>query len=204
MTKMNHKTFSGKQKQQGNYLLSIGVGIMIMAILAVWAIPKIQDYLIEGAVPSIAEEVQRFASRVKVNAAGTGATPYSGLNQEYFARSVRGGSLQVVGSGGAGTAGEGTTGTVVLHGLGGGTSGTVSLASEDAGAAFSLTFSNVNHAACPTLATALQRTASTITIDGTAVKTTDDDNNVTSAYNAASAAAQCEDGDVNNFVFTFF
>lgn len=190
----------GKKKQQGNYLLSIGVGIMIMAILAVWAIPKIQDYLVEGAVPSIAEEVQRFVSRVKVNAAGTGATPYTALDNEYLARAVRGSALQVDSSGGI----AGTGGTTVLHGLGGGAGGTVVLASASAGASFTMTFANVNHAACPGLATALQRTAQTITINGTAAKTTDaTSNNVTLGYNAASSAGDCDDGDVNDFVFTF-
>lgn len=201
MTKMNHKKFSGKQKQQGNYLLSIGVGIMIMAILAVWAIPKIQDYLIEGAVPAVAEEAQRFVSRVKVNSAGTGSAPYASLDNEYLARAVRGGALQVDTAGAIASTG----GTTVLHGLGGGTAGTVVLAPANTNTAFTLTFNDVNHAACPTLATALQRSAQTITINGQNAKVTSTTNsNVTTQYNAAASAGFCNDGDVNDFVFTFF
>lgn len=196
------KSFKGSRRQKGNYLLSIGIGIMIMALLAVWAIPKIQDYLIEGAVPYVAEETQRFVSRLKVNAAGTGSAPYAGITQEFFARSVRGGTFQVASSAG-GVAGEGTGGTIVLHGLGGGSNGTVMIATAESNAAFTLTFSDVNHAACPSLATALQRSVSNISINGTSVKVVNaTNNNVTTGYVAGMAAAACADGDVNDFVFT--
>lgn len=190
------------RRQKGNYLLSIGIGIMIMAILAVWAIPKIQDYLIEGAIPSVAEETQRFISRLKVNAAGTGSAPYDGVTQEFFARSVRGGTLQVETAAGA-VAGEGTGGTIVRHGLGGGNTGTITIAAAEANAAFTLAFDNVNHAACPGLATAMQRSVANISINGTPVKVVDAaTNNVTTGYAAGAASAACADGDVNDFIFT--
>lgn len=194
--------FVGRKKQQGNYLLSIGIGIMIMAILAVWAIPKIQDYLVEGAVPSVAEETQRFISRLKVNTAGTGALPFAGVTQAYFARSVRGSSLQVSDAGGV--AGEGTTGTIVRHGLGGGSAGTIEIALLGSGAAFTLTFKAVGQAACPSLATALQRSVADIKINTTTnVKVSDpEDGTVTTGYVAGKAAAACTDGDTNTFVFT--
>jgi len=195
-------SFKAAKKQKGNYLLSIGIGIMIMAILAVWGIPKIQDYLIEGAVPSVAEETQRFMSRLKVTTSGTGSAPFTGINQEYLARAVRGSVLQVT-TAAAGVAGQGTGGQIVRHGLGGGNNGTIQLAVTESGSAVTLTFSNVNHAACPGLATAMQRTADGITINGTPIKTTDASNrNVTLGYVAGTAAAACNDGDANLYVFT--
>lgn len=191
----NLSGFKGKKSQQGNYLLSIGMGIMVMAILAVWGVPKIKDYLIEGAIPSVAEETQRFIAKVKINSAGSGTDPFTGLDQEYFARAVRGGSLQV-----GDVSGQGTGGEVVRHGLGGGSAGTIEI--SETGDSFALTFENVNQAACPSLATALQRTVDDISINGTAVKTTDDDMNVELAYIASTAASACSDGDVNEFIFT--
>jgi len=189
------KYLANKKKQEGNYLLSIGIGIMILGILAVWGIPKIQDYIVEGAIPSVAEEAQRFIARVQVSNSGSGTTPYAGLTQAYFARSVRGTSLQV------GTiAGEGIGGTVVRHGLGGGNNGTVAISTT--GDSFALTFSSVNAAACPGLATALQRTVDDISINGKTVKITDTDKTVSAGYVAGAAAAQCADGDTNTFVFT--
>lgn len=189
------KYLAKKKKQEGNHLLSIGIGIMILGILAVWGIPKIQDYIVEGAIPSVAEEAQRFIARVQVSNSGSGTTPYAGLTQAYFARSVRGTSLQV------GTiAGEGTGGTVVRHGLGGGNNGTVVISTT--GDSFALTFNNVNAAACPGLATALQRTVDDISINGKTVKITDTDKTVSAGYVAGTAGAQCADGDTNTFIFT--
>lgn len=190
------KSFKYAKRQQGNYLLTIGIGIMIMLILAVWGIPKIKNYLIEGKIPSVAEEVQRFASRVKVSTTGTGTTPYAGLTQAYFARAVRGSSLQV-----GAVSGQGTGGVDVRHDLGGGDAGLVTLATT--GATFTLTFANVSDAACPGLATSLQSTFDTITVNGKAAKTTNATTNVvTAGYVAGTVAGNCTDGDTNTFVFT--
>ena len=190
------------KKQQGNYLLSIGIGIMIMAILAVWGIPKVQDYLIEGALPSVAEETQRFVSRLKVNISGAGgSTPYKGVTQEYFARTVRGSVLQVTSTGGE----ESEDGEVVRHGLGGGGNGIIEIAEVTNGTSLTVTFSNVNHAACPGLATALQRTFDNIKINDESIKVTDPETReVTDAYLAGVAADECENGDTNEFIFEIF
>lgn len=189
------KSFSHAKRQQGNYLLGIGIGIMIMLILAAWGIPKIKGYLIEGAIPSVAEEIQRFVSRVKVSTQGSGTTPYAGLSQAAFARAVKGSSLEV------GTvSGQGTGSSIVRHGLGGGDTGLVTITTT--GATFSLTFDDVSDSACPGLAAALQRSFDAITINATAVKATDASNVVTQAYIAGTAATRCVDGDSNQFVFT--
>lgn len=187
---------SPKNRQKGNYLLSIGVGIMILSILAVWGIPKVESYLIEGAIPPVAEDVQRFSSRIRTNAAGSGITPYTGLTQDIFARAMRDTTLMV-----GDVAGESGGSTVVRHGLGGGTNGTVEI--SETGDSFSLTFNSVSNYACPGLSTALQRTFDTISIGGSNVKVTDaTTGEVTSAYQASSASVQCSDGDSNTFVFT--
>ena len=189
------KTFNKAKAQKGNYLLSIGIGIMIMMILAVWGIPKIKGYLVEGAIPSVAEEIQRFIARVKVTTADNGTTPYTGLSQITFARAVKGSSLQV-----GDIAGQGKGETVVRHGLGGGDAGTVLLATT--GATFSLTFAKVSDSACPGLAASLQRSVDSISINGKAVKTTGANNVVSLAYIAGTAAMSCVDGDENLFLFT--
>lgn len=189
------KTFSKAKRQQGNYLLSIGIGIMITAILAVWGIPKVQDYLINGAVPGVAEDTQRFIASQQVANSGAGSTPYTGLTQAYFARAVRGSSLQV-----GDVSGAGTGGTNIRHGLGGGTDGLVTVSTT--GDTFSLTFADVSPSACPGLATALQRSVDGITINGKAVKVTDTDKTVSTGYVASTAAAECIDGDANEFIFT--
>ncbi|WP_312271608.1 type 4 pilus major pilin [Pseudomonas sp.] len=202
LSRSHMNSFNVGKRQKGNYLLSIGIGIMIMAILAVWGIPKVKDYLVEGAVPSVAEEIQRFIARVKVNSTGTGSEPYNGITQSFFARAVRGSSLQVATSAGA-VAGEGTGGTIVLHGLGGGSAGTVTIATAESNGAITLTFADVNQAGCPGLATALQKTVDDISINGTSVKkVSTTDGTVTKGYVAGTAAAACVDGDANDFVFT--
>jgi hypothetical protein len=189
------KYLEKKKKQKGNYLLNIGIGLLIAGILAVWGIPKIMDYLVEGAIPSVAEETQRFVARTQVSNSGNGTAPYAGLTQASLARSVRGTSLQV-----GVIAGEGTGGTVVRHGLGGGNNGTVVIGTT--GDTFTLTFNNVNSAACPGLATSLQRSVDNISINGKTVKVTDVDKTVSAGYVAGTAMAQCVDGDTNDFIFT--
>jgi len=86
----------------------------------------------------------------------------------------------------------------VLHGLGGG--GTVEVEPADAGAAFQLRLKRVNHVACPSIASVLQRVAGRITVeaDGAAVRTVKDES---TTYNALAAESACAKGDVNQFVF---
>lgn len=189
------KYLAKRKKQEGNYLVSIGIGILITGILMIWGVPKFMDYLVEGAIPPVAEESQRFIARTQVTNSGSGTTPYVGITQATFARSVRGTALQV------GTiAGEGTGGTVVRHGLGGGNNGTVVITTT--GDTFTMTYNNVNSAACPGLATQLQRTVDNISINGKAVKVTDADKTVSTGFVAGTAAVQCLDGDNNTFAFT--
>jgi hypothetical protein len=103
-------------------------------------------------------------------------------------------------------------GATVAHGLGGSGSngrGVILIAPQSvsgaaSGAAFSLTLNDVNQAACPGLASILQRIAETVTISGQSgpviVKNATLDPAMT--YNAILADAQCASGDRNTFVFT--
>ncbi|MBD8088491.1 hypothetical protein IFT48_00605 [Pseudomonas fluorescens] len=189
MTSMPHK-------QKGNMLLSLGITLMITVILSVWGIPKIKDYLVEGAIPSVAQDTQKYLARVQTNSMGAGTTPYKGIDQKAFSRDVRGSSLQV-----GDRSGESGGGTVVRHGLGGnGDAGTVTIA--ETGDTLALTFKSLNRAACPGLATAMSQSVEDMTINGAVVKSTDETNTVKVAYQAGSAGANCLDGDVNEMVFT--
>lgn len=186
---MKSKQFSGAKRQKGNALLTLAIALMLTVILAVYGVPKFNAYLTEGKLPSVAEEIQRFIARMKVNTQGNGDSPYTGLTQATFARAMDGSSLTVA-----------TNGTTVTHGMGGGSSGTVVLA--ETGSAFTLTFNDVSADACPGLPTALQKTVQDISINGTTVKETDANDTITTAYMAGSAAARCVDGDNNTFIFT--
>jgi Tfp pilus assembly major pilin PilA len=182
--------------QQGNMLLSLGITLMITVILSVYGIPKVKSYLIEGAIPAVAQDTQSYLARVQTNALGAGLTPYKGIDQKSFARTVRDTSLQV-----GDISGEGTGGTTVRHGLGGsGDTGTVTV--SETGDTLSLTFKSLAQAACPGLATAMNKSVSTITVNGAVVKSTNDTNTVDVAYQAADAVTNCLDGDVNEMVFT--
>src|SRR5690606_34878465 len=87
----------------------------------------------------------------------------------------------------------------VLHGLG--TAGEVHVAEADSGAAFSITLSKVHDAACPSIASVMQRISDTITVasDGQAATTVKD---VSTHYSALAAESYCAAGAVNTFVFT--
>ena len=160
--------------------------------------------MIESKVPRVAEELQRFVARLKASTHGFGASPYAGVNGATLANALRASSVVSVSGDGAGA--------TVAHGLGGNGSngrGVIILAPQKrpggaVGAAFSLTLNDVNHAACPALASILQRIADTVTIAGqsgpTVVKNATQE--PVMPYNAILADAQCTSGDHNTFVFT--
>ncbi|WP_153785355.1 type 4 pilus major pilin [Pseudomonas sp. EMN2] len=189
------KKFQGIKKQRGNAMLTLIASVVLGAIIAAFGIPKIDGMLTEAKVEPVSADIQRWVTRVKVSNSGSGTQPYDGLTQASFAQTMRGTSLEV------GTiAGQGTGDTVVRHGMGGGNDGTVVL--SQTGDTFSLTFNNVDLAACPSLATSLQRAFQGITVNGQAVKVTATNGTVTTGYTASSAATRCNDGSDNVFVFT--
>jgi prepilin-type N-terminal cleavage/methylation domain-containing protein len=190
--------------QRGFSLVEVSIVTAIVLLIAIIGIPAIGTYVIENKVPRVAEELQRFVARVKVNAQGAGPAPYVDLNTAALANALKDSSVISV-------AGQGSA-AVVAHGLGGnGTAGngTISVApavvaAGGVGSGFTLTLTNVSHAACPSLASVLQRVSEIITVKGVAgaVLVKDATASPPLAYNAAATEAQCASGDRNTFVFT--
>ena len=203
---IHNREFPSKAKRQRQYgfsLIEISIVTTIMMLLAIVGIPAIQGYVVESKVPRVAEELQRFVARLKVTTNGFGASPYAGVDNRVLANSLRGSSVVAV-------SGEGV-GANVAHGLGGqGISGRgvirvapYALSGAPVGSAFLLTLNDVNHAACPGLASILQRIAEVVTISGSGgpVRVKDHLHEPISPYNPLLADAQCLNGDRNIFEF---
>jgi Tfp pilus assembly protein FimT len=191
-------------RQRGFSLIEISIVTTLMMLIAIIGIPAIQGYVIENKVPRVAEEIQRFVARMKANTNGFGSTPYLGVDSGALANALR--TSSVVSVTGFGVRAN------VAHGLGGsGHSGRgvisvepQALAGASSGSAFSLTLNDVNQAACPALASILQRLAEVVTISGASGPVTVK-NALTEPqmpYNPMLADAQCLSGDRNTFVFT--
>jgi len=191
------------RRQRGFSLIEVSIVTAIVLLIAIMGIPAIGSYVVENKVPKVGEEMQRFVARVKANAQGAGPTPYASIHTGTLANAVRDSSI--IASAGTGPA------AVLAHGLGGnGTPGNgtimvapASVAAGGIGSGFSMTFSNVNSAACPSLATVMQRVSEVITVQGQggAVVVKDGTSNPAMPYDALLAASQCGAGDANTFVF---
>jgi type IV pilus assembly protein PilA len=180
-----------RSAQQGLSLIEVSIVTAIVLLLAIIGVPAIGAYVVENKVPKVGEEIARFILQTKVNASNVSDTPYQGIDTVNFANLVRDSSIFAV-------SGDGST-LKVLHGLG--NEGVVSVAAEESGASFSITLSKVHNAACPSIASILQRVSDSMTVasDGqgsTVIK------NDTVLYSALAAEARCAKGDVNTFVFT--
>jgi len=196
---------SASTRQAGFSLVEVSIVTALMVILAIVGIPALQDYVIENKVPKVGADLQRFVARMKVASIGGSEAPFANVDRRVLVNGMRGSSAVTV-------RGEGST-AVVVHGLGGnGTadSGAITVApaavpDQPVGSAFSLTLDHVNHAACPVLATVLQRMASQVTVDGKSgeVVVKNDFNSPPMAYQPVLADAQCQRGDNNRFVFVF-
>ncbi len=199
-----HASPSRAAWQRGFSLMEVSIVTAIVLLIAIVGIPAIGAYVIENKVPKVGEELQRFIASMKTNAQGGGVTPYAGLDTGAMANALRESSVLAIQ--GAGNAAS------VAHGLGGsgvGGNGVVQVAatsfgSAGQGSAFSITLTNVSHAACPALASVLQRMSETISIGGGGggLRVVKDAFATPSVpYRAAQAQAQCNSGDVNTFVF---
>ena len=193
-----------RERQAGFSLIEISIVTTIMMLIAIVGIPAIQGYVIESKVPRVAEEMQRFVARLKASTHGFGASPYAGVDTGTLVNALRTSSVVSV-------SGQGS-GATIAHGLGGSGSngrGVIliapqSIAGAATGAAFSLTLNDVSHAACPGLASILQRIAETVTIADQSgpVMVKNATLEPPMHYNAILADAQCASGDRNTFVFT--
>ncbi len=173
--------------QAGFSLVEVSIVTAIVLLIAVIGIPAIGGYVMENKVPKVGQELARFVMHARVNAGTAGDAPYEHIGTANLAAMVADSTVLTLANDGA-----------VLHGLGGG--GTVEVEPADAGAAFQLRLKRVNHVACPSIASVLQRVAGRITVeaDGAAVRTVKDES---TTYNALAAESACAKGDVNQFVF---
>lgn len=180
-----------RRAQAGFSLVEVSIVMAIVLLLSIIAVPTIRTYVIESKVPKVGEELARFILHTKVNAAGGSVTPYDSIGTGNLAGMLRdSGIISVSGSSASPT---------VRHGLGG--DGEVSVVQAEAGAAFSITLSKVNHAACPSIASVLQRLSDRIVLTpegGSATVIKD----AGKQYSALETEARCSQGDGNTFVFT--
>ncbi len=176
--------------QAGFSLIEVSIVTAIVLLLAIIAIPAVGAYVIENKVPKVGEELARFVLQTQINAQPGTDTPYTTIKTVNLANAVRDSGLFTV-------SGSGES-VQVQHGLG--NEGTVTVDKEEGGAEFSLTLSKVNHAACPALASVMQRVVRTIKIGAGEAATPVKNDSL--SYNAVTAESACEKGDVNTFVFT--
>lgn len=173
------------KEQQGLSLIEVSVVSAIVLLLAIIGIPAINGFVIENRVPKVGEGLARFIVSHTVNSPAFDQSPYSLVDNQFFIDQIDDtGVFNIDGQGGS---------TRILHGLG--KNGVITLAAEQSGSQLKITFDNVHHAACPGLASVLQRIASSIKVESVAVK---DD---TTTYNAINTRQQCKKGDVNTFEF---
>jgi len=199
-----NQVHSGAARQRGFSLMEVSIVTAVVLLIAIVGIPAIGAYVIENKVPKVGEELQRFVASMKINAQGGGVTPYTGLDTGALANAMRDSSVLAVQGAGASAR--------ITHGLGGsgsGRSGVVEVAAAawggaGLGSAFTLTLTNVSHAACPALASVMQRVSETISIGGSGGAKIGKDTLATPGvtYRAAQAQALCGQGEVNTFVFT--
>lgn len=176
--------------QEGFSLVEVSIVMAIVLLLAIIAIPTVNAYVIESKVPKVGEELARFILHTRVNASNGSGTPYDGIKTSHLANMVRGSSIFSI-------SGDAATPTI-RHGLGSG--GEVQVAPADAGAAFTITLTGVHHAACPAIASVMQRVSEEITLtpDGGAAVVVKD---AGTHYSALETEARCSAGEGNTFLF---
>jgi type IV pilus assembly protein PilA len=183
---------STKRSQAGFTLIELGVVLLIIGVLGLFAFPRINGYLISSKVDPTAKDLAAAVLRMRVNAEGTGPTPYAAMNTAVLANTLRDRTTVMT------VDGEGAAATVT-HGLGAtGAAITVAPATiTTAGDSYAMTMV-ANKAACPSFAAILRNVSQIITINGTAVHSIPGG----IAFNGQTAENLCTAGDTNTFVFT--
>ena len=178
------------KSQQGFSLVEVSIVTAIVLLLAIIGIPAISGYLIENKVPKVGEDLVRFILQVQVGSFdGTGA-PYATMSTAAAARYLHDSSVISIRENG------GTT--RMLHGLG--ANGELTIAPQGSGDSFSIMLDKVNHAACPSIASVLQRVSESITLSAEGQSSTVLKDG-TLSYNALNAQMHCSKGDSNTFTF---
>ncbi len=173
------------KKQQGLSLIEVSVVSAIVLLLAIIGIPAINGFVVENRVPKVGEGIARFVVNHSVNTPVFDEKPYVLVDNQFFIDQLDGTGVFNID--------KQENSTVIFHGLG--KNGVLTLASEESGSQLKITFDQVHHAACPGLASVLQRIASSIKVGEIYVK------NDATTYNAISTRQQCKKGDVNTFEF---
>ncbi len=176
--------------QRGFSLVEVSIVTAIVLLLAVIGIPAISGYLIENKVPKVGEDLVRFILQAQVGSFdGTGA-PYASISTDVAARYLHDSSVISIR--------ESSGTTRVLHGLG--NNGELTVAPQGGGSSFSIVLDKVNHAACPSIASVLQRVSDKITLsaEGQSAAVLKDE---TLSYSALAAQLRCSKGDSNTFTF---
>ncbi len=175
-------------KHQGGFsLIEVSIVTAIVLLIAVIGIPAINGYILENKVPKVGQELARFVLNLRVNANAAPDAPYTDIDTARLYTQAADSSVLSTGED-----------NKVFHGLG--SPGEVELESTEAGQAFILRLKNVNHMACPSIASVLQRVAEKITVRGdkeSAIVVKDSE----TEYSALAAGAACKKGDVNEFEF---
>lgn len=176
--------------QEGFSLIEVSLVTAIVLLLAVIAVPAINNYVVENRVPKVAEELARFMLNSEIAAPTSTLNPYTHIDMNTLAHYVtESGVLDVRGQGGS---------TRILHGLG--KDGQITLQAIEQGERYLLVLDKVHHAACPGIASVLQRVSHHIEIasgSGAASVVKGDG----TSYNALTARAACGRGNVNTFSF---
>lgn len=186
-----------KSKQGGFTIVELIISIAVIALLSILAIPFARGIIIDGKVAPTGADLTKVANKIRANMAGQGIAPYVNLGAAaaataVFSNTARGlaSALTVTGAGAAAT---------TQHDIGLANS-QVTVAQGNLGTAgdsFVVTLPTVNSAACPGLASQVNRSTEVITINGVVVKANG------GQYNGATAQNACTDGDTNAFVFTY-
>lgn len=182
-------------RQSGFSLVEVSIVTAIVLIISIIGIPAINSYVVENKVPKVAGELQRYVARTMANGQGSNA-PYTGIDTANLARALRNSSVLAV---------DPDMVSRVGHGLGGNgtTTGLVQVADSDAGASFTITMDAVSDAACPALASMMQRVAERIQVTGSSTAVVKDAlANPKKNYSPLEAESVCSSGDSNRFVFT--
>lgn len=183
-----------KTKQRGFTLIEFLFVLALVLIAGFLAYRQFGGIGVKTKVTPIADDIKAFVLNQQAIVQGSSSlTPFQNLTQASFSAQMVGSKLQV-------GDGDDNTGENVRHRLGG-DNGLVTVVNP--GATFGLDFVKVNNAACPDFVSALQPASQNVTVNGTVVKSVDENNNVQTAYDAVKVQGLCKTGNVNEFVFTF-